>query len=90
MRVCSVPGWVIYTVCVDIVGKTALPVHLKDSKEGTGGGKGQNLSSTLSKQPELCFFTLFPAPPPSPCPLWKVSLGSLLCPHKKQKSADAA
>ena len=68
----------------------ALPLHLKALRKGQEGGKGQNLSSTLSEPPELCLLTFLPTLPPSPHPLWKISLGNRICPHKKQKSADAA
>ena len=68
----------------------ALPLHLKTLRKGQEGGKGQNLSSTLSEPPELCLLTFLPTLPPSPHPLWKISLGNRICPHKKQKSADAA
>ena len=70
--------------------ETALPLHLKTLRKGQEGGKGQNLSSTLSEPPELCLLTSLPTLPPSPHPLWKISLGNPVCPHKKQKSADAA
>ena len=70
--------------------ETALPLHLKTLRKGQEGGKGQNLSSTLSEPPELCPLTFLPTLPPSPHPLWKISLGNRICPHKKQKSADAA
>lgn len=64
---------------------TALLVHWKTPREGgQEDGRGQNLSSTPST------FRIILLHSSLSHPLYKVSLGSCICPHKKQKSADVA